>query len=714
MLGELECEASEIEKATDAFERAADHAEPQDAANYLVFAAASIDSVDLDRANALLTRAIELDAAALPAHVALTRIANKQERPDQTLCEAEAALELSQSAPLEPDVQLEIALLGGRAARRLDDRDASVRLFEIVLEIDADQIEALEGKAEAHYEDEDFRLARTPLEHRLDLDGENPRRGRHHAMVARGLEADDLLDAAWAQYEESIEIDPSVEDAHEGLVRVHERAGRPEEALAALEYWASTTPVPETSALAWFRSAEHALSLGDPNRARRSLESATVADPQLASAWVLLCQLVGEQGVDSESRRVCNEALGSVEPSELSAQISLQVARLAEIAGDNEEAIARYAEASRWQPRYSEAALCESRLIRMNGDWGGADNVLAGFIEAHPDATSPALSHVYLERGRLLSGPLENLEGAIAAYGQALTLQPDLAVARTALAGLLLHSVDHWREALTLHGQILEASPTTAASLRAIVQLAEQRDQTEAAGGALAVLRALGQASPQEVSNAPDALRVPIRLGPPMAEPDAERLRQIAHQLSEEVGSVLADTEARMPACRQQEVAEAMEQIIQIENELTAPRLTALDASERAAFFGEIAAFFLDPGGNGGEFRYRDALDRVLGRWTRRKIKRIFEETNLSDIVAFDHEAWGNELRAMAAAQAIDRNGGDLRSVLCALLALENNGSSPANFEGVEIATLASTSESAHRLLTHITRTLCERLQHAR
>jgi tetratricopeptide (TPR) repeat protein len=714
LLGELEREASEIEKATDAFERAADHAEPQDAANYLVFAAASIDSVDLDRANALLTRAIELDAAALPAHVALTRIANEQERPDQTLCEAEAALELSQSAPLEPDVQLEIALLGGRAARRLDDRDASVRLFEIVLEIDADQTEALEGKAEAHYEDEDFRLARTPLEHRLDLDGENPLRGRHHAMVARGLEADDLLDAAWAQYEEAIEIDPSVEDAHEGLVRVHERAGRPEEALAAVERWASTTRVPETSALAWFRSAEHALSLEDPNHARRSLESATVADPQLASAWVLLCQLVGEQGVDSESRRVCNEALGSIEPSELSAQISLQVARLAEIAGDNEEAIARYAEASRWEPRYSEAALCESRLIRMNGDWGGADNALARFIEAHPDATSPALSHVYLERGRLLSGPLEDFEGAITAYGQALTLQPELAVARIALAGLLLHSANRWREALTLHGQILEASPTTAASLRAIVQLAEQRDQTETAGGALAVLRALGQASPQEVSNAPDALRVPIPLGPPMAEPDAERLRQIAHQLSEEVGSVLADTEARMPACRQQEVAEAMEQIIQIENELTAPRLTALDVSERAAFFGEIAAFFLDPGGNGGESRYRDALDRALGRWTRRKIKRIFEETNLSDIVAFDHEAWGNELRAMAAAQAIDRNGGDLRSVLCALLALENNGTSPANFEGVEIATLASTSESARRLLTHITRTLCERLQHAR
>jgi len=714
MLAKLERDANENEKAADTFERAADHAEPRDAANYLTCAAASIDSVDLERSNTLLTRAIELDAAALPAHVALTRIANEQERLEQTLCEAETALELSQSDPLDSDVRLEVALLGGRAARCLGEREASLRLFDVVLEIDADQIEALEGKAEAHFEDEDFGLARPPLEHRLELADENPLRGRHHAMVARGLEADDLLDAAWAQYEEAIATDPSVEDAHEGLVRVHERAGRPEEALATLERWATTTSDPKTSALASYRSAEHALSLEDTHRAKRCLESATTADPELTPAWVLLCQLVGDEGVASESRRVCKTALDSIESSALSAQISLQAARLAEIAGDSEEAIGRYAEASTLEPRCSEAALCESRLIRMSGDWAGADAVLARFIDAHPNAESPALSHVYLERGRLLSGPLEDFEGAISAYEQALALQPDLAVARTALAGLLLHSPDRWREALALHGQILETSPTTTASLRAIVRLAEQRDQTETAGGALAVLRALGQASPQEASSAPNTLRVPIRLGPPMDEPNAERLRRIAHQLSEELGSVLSDVEVRMPSCPQPEVQEAMEQIIQIENELAAPRLSALDASERSALFAEIAAFFLDPGGNGGESHYREALDRALGRWTRRKIKRIVEETNLNEIETQDHEAWGSQLRAMAAAQAIDRNGGDLRSVLCALLALENGDSSQPNFEGAEIATLASTSDSTRRLLAQITRMLCEKLEHAR
>jgi len=157
-----------------------------------------------------------------------------------------------------------------------------------------------------------------------------------------------------------------------------------------------------------------------------------------------------------------------------------------------------------------------------------------------------------------------------------------------------------------------------------------------------------------------------------------------------------------------------MEQIIQIENELSAPRLVALDASERASLFSEIAALFLDPGGNGGESRYRDKLDRALGRWTRRRIRRTVEETSLSAIESHDHEAWGNELRAMAAAQAIDRNGGDLRSVLRGLLVLESDDPSQPIFEDAEIAIWASTSEAARRLLTRITKMLCERLEHAR
>jgi hypothetical protein len=174
-----------------------------------------------------------------------------------------------------------------------------------------------------------------------------------------------------------------------------------------------------------------------------------------------------------------------------------------------------------------------------------------------------------------------------------------------------------------------------------------------------------------------------------MADSEDERLRLIAHQLGEELLPVLAGVERPVPHCEQPEISEAIEQILRIEDELTAPRLSALDASERASLFSAVAALFLDPGGNGGESRYRDLLDRSLGRRTRRKVKRIVEETSVSAIEAHDHEAWGFELRAMAAAQTIDRNGGDLRSVLRALVLLESSNPSHPTFEGAEIATLA-------------------------
>lgn len=228
------------------------------------------------------------------------------------------------------------------------------------------------------------------------------------------------------------------------------------------------------------------------------------------------------------------------------------------------------------------------------------------------------------------------------------------------------------------------------------------------------MLRALGLASPREADETPGSLSTPINSGPPMTDADAERLRRIAHHLSDELGPILASVEFPTPDCALPEVSEAIEEITQIENELSAPRLAALCPEERASLFSEIAAILLDPGGNGGESRYREALDQTLGRWNRRKIRRIVEETSVDAIKSYDHTAWGNELRAIAAAQTIDRNGRDMRSVLRALLVMENENPSQLNFEDTDISTLVSSSDSACRLLVRITTMLCERLEHDR
>jgi hypothetical protein len=169
-----------------------------------------------------------------------------------------------------------------------------------------------------------------------------------------------------------------------------------------------------------------------------------------------------------------------------------------------------------------------------------------------------------------------------------------------------------------------------------------------------------------------------------------------------------------LPSSSEAAVDEAIQQIVEVESELSAPRITSLKATDRARLFETLAAFFLDPGGNGGDPRLRADLESHLGRWTRRKARRLLEERGLTEIADLDHEAWAHELRAIAAARVVDRNGGDLRSVLRAMLALEGVDPGQNSLEGAEIGALAATSEPTRRLLTRIITLLCERLGHAR
>ena len=711
---DLARDMGELTTAAEYFQRAADHASAPQAAGHCIAAAECLEASDGEAAYGQIKRAIELDPSLLTAQVIATRVAADLERPQETLRHAERAIELSEFESMLDEDRLSISVLGGRAAREISERDASRELFRVALDIDPDHVEALEGVGQADFEDGDYASARVCLERRLELGGDHPERAHHLSVIARGLEADQLLDAAWSRYEEAIDVDRKLESAHEGLVRVHERAGRTEEALVALERWSEASTDSEVRACAAFRAAEHALALDRKDTAIEHLEYATETDPQLSPAWLMLCELVAERDTDTDTRGLCERALVAMDPGPLSAQISLRSARLAEIAGDTDTARERYGEAARWDPRASEAVLSESRLARMAGDWVEADGVLSRFLEAHPDQESPTLAHVHLERGRLLSGPLEDFDAAVDSYEAALRLQPSLGVARTALGRLLLHSPERWREALALHREILEASPTTASSLRALSQLAGERGVTEVVEGASVVLTTLGLASPEEAAGSQTKLRIAIHPGPPMANDADERLRRIAHQVSEELTTVIAPLALERPTSSDSEVDDALRQIAAIEDDLSAPGLSRLSAEDRSAVFSSLAALFLDPGGNGADDRFRAPLEEALGRWTRRKVRRIVEETSEEEISSIDHQAWGEALRAIAAAQVVDRTGGELQSVLRALIILDAEDEQSLALEGAEIATLAASSDAARRLLARISTQLCERLERDR
>jgi tetratricopeptide (TPR) repeat protein len=712
LLGRLQRANGLIEAAIASLERAAAHALPIEASRHAVEAAAIAAPLDPERAHALLLRAVRADSTSFSAHQALAQIASQLDRPADTIRHAEIALEIATGRGDSLEPRLELALLGGRAARSLGQTGASLRLHQAAIEIAPDLVEALDGLAEAHFASGDLQAAKPHLEHRLARDGGDRERVRPLWMLGCALEAAGDVELAAVHLREALSLDPSFDPAHESLVRLEERAARPDDALAALERWAEASVDPAVRARAALRAAEHLLGLGDGTRARRHLERATLDDPELGEAWVLSCDLAAEQCDEAEVRALCERALGRVEPGAHSARIALRLARLAEVAGDRREAAARYAEAWRWDPRCTEAALCESRLARMAGDWLEADGILARFLAAHPDPTSASLAQVHLERGRLLSGPLEAFEDAIGAYQRALALVPGLAVARSALGGLLLHAPDRWREALALHRDILSAAPTTSASLRAIATLAERQGRPEVATGARQVLAALGLAAPDAPeATGPFGLR--LQAGPPLPSSDGERLRRLAHQIRDELGRLLeTEGEASAPPALAEILPTA--EILAVEDELTAPHLSRQPAPLRRSLFLSLAGLFLDPGGNGGEARFRDPLDRSLGLWTRRKVRRIVEETSLAAIDAFDHEAWGHALRALAAAQIVDRGHGPLRPVLLALIALDGDTREAGDLDRAELGGLVSSCEAARLLLIRITDLLCQKLERGR
>ena len=533
-------------------------------------------------------------------------------------------------------------------------------------------------------------------------------------MFASALEAEGELALATAQHREALALDPGLDAAYESLVRLEERGARPSEALVTLETWSRASRDPGLRARASFRAAEHALAAADTQCARRNLELATREDPELGEAWVLLCDVAAGYASEVELRALCESALAQVAPGTHSARIALRLARLAELAGDRSTAVARYGESWRWDPRCGEAALCESRLARMAGDWLEADGILARFLAAHPDPDSTSLAQIQLERGRLLSGPLEAFDDAIHAYQRALELQPGLAVARSALAGLLLHAPDRWRDALTLHREILATAPTTAASLRALATIAERRGQAEVFRAARSVLLALGLASASERVDATADFALPLQAGPPLASPEAERLRRLAHSIRDELGRILeADLPPESPTPETTDSLPIAE-ILAVEDELTARHLSRLAPDKRRDLFLSLAGLFLDPGGNGGDSHLRDPLDRALGLWTRRKVRRIVEETTLASIEALDHEDWGHELRALAAAQVLDRERAGLRPVLLALIDLAGNPIPAAELDHAELGGIVTSCEAAKRLLSRIANILCEKLERGR
>jgi len=677
------------------------------AAERLVRAAALVEPRDLESAGAFARRAAERDPASAKAQAILARVGAAQGRHEEAASAAARALDLAaQHGDLAPAERLEVALAGGASARSAGPLEDAVRLFAAALAIDPAHERALGEQGEVLFELNDFIGARRHLEAWLALPGrDDALRARRLALLGRALDGEDEPVAALARYSEAIALDGSRQDAREGLVSLHERAGRKVEAMAALEAWASVA-TPAVCASCLTRAAELGLEeTGLPARVEAQLREALSADRRAERAWIVLATRLSALGRADEALATASEGLEHVREGLGRAALLRVRGRALEARGSRRDAAAAYREAAQCDAGDLDGALAAARLLRALGEWRQAGEMLASFAAHFQGADRSGLGEVLLQLGRLRAGPLEDVDGAIEAYERALAVQPQQREAREALAELLTFRPARWEEARSRHRELLDAQPTRLASLRGLIRIAEgglARGRAPLENG-LAILRALGAASPTEREAAPATLSLRIGQGGSLGNVVWERARHLVREVAQEIGQALGSPAPASTAApgAADPAASFRQAALEAEAALAAPALVPLPADEAGAVVALVARLAHEREQLSGDGRLINAVSDALGRWARRRVRKAMGSSSPEEIAEIDFVAWRGELRALAHAAALDACGGNLRAALCALLQDAGQLALPPPDE-VDLTPLVDGTPEARELLRRV------------
>ena len=471
-----------------------------------------------------------------------------------------------------------------------------MRCLTTLREENPGDLEAQASLGEALFGLGDLAGARVRLEARLASSEPYARRAHQLVLLGRCLEADRAQELALARFEEALALDPENAEAHARIAELHERAGRILPALAALERWAEQSHDPAVRAACLLRAAEVELRVGGHQAsAEQHLRAALEADPALARASQRLATLLWETNRADEALTVATRALAGVASAPERASLAMLRARVLERGGEPQLAAEAFGVAAEADPRSIEAAVSAARLLRTQGQWRAASAALAAFAARHPGDDPAGLADVFDQLGRLRAGPLEDVDGAIQAYRHALQLEPERTATRTALAQLLSQRPGDWPEALRHHRAALEADPTVAASLRAVLRIAEGSGLQEAAAQGRAILRALGVASAADPEDAPAALARSLAADGKLADPLAETVRQIAQQAAGEIAAALDSSPALASAAGSGDVAAFRSAALAAQGRLTAPALLPLNAAQQGEVLKLVASLVVAP-----------------------------------------------------------------------------------------------------------------------
>jgi tetratricopeptide (TPR) repeat protein len=705
-------QSGERRAASEAEERAADHEGPAEAAATLCRAAERVASFDPAWAVERLRRATELDPAQARAQAARASAALALDSFEEAESAAAAALDAADAdAALGPAERRGAARVGGQAAARRGRIESAARFFDAALGLAPDDREALVGLGEALFVLGDEPRAREIFER---LDALDPGRlgARHLAMIGSVLERDGDASSALERFEAALTLDRAQPDAHAGRVRVRECEGDVDGALDALKAWAECTADDARRADLWLRRARLADTGDRLEIALASWTAATDAWPASAAAWAEWAERLWTAERAEEALDVARRGRSELDDDAACARLAWVEGCALEALGRPDEAIEAHAEGVKRDPRATRAALAAARLCRSAGDWENASRHLEAFALGHPDSGHPDLARVWVERARLLSGPLEEVDEALRCYERALAIDPDDVEALEPTARLLEHVPEREADAVDLHTRLLALDPARSRSIRALARIAERRGDDPGRDAGLALLCALGAASPAESDQVDGGF--PIRLAdiPTLSDDVGESVRRLVQETGREIADALGQpAERETPEGRSEEEIAFRVALQEEEDQLGAPGLAGLSDEELGRMLVRVAAAVLAPRSAPADDALGSALERKLGLWSRRRLRRVLDGVSLEAVEAIDPARWRAELAELAAEAALDRTGGDLRTALLAL-ALADDEPLPA--ESADLSDLVRRSDPARTLLHQATAAWCERLRPAR
>ncbi|MGH0028332.1 MAG: tetratricopeptide repeat protein [Myxococcota bacterium] len=707
-------------EAADALREAARCTSDAEATARLEHGARLVADEDPALALDLLREAVRRQPDAVAVHAERARLALASDALAEAEEAAAAALDRDAHRVLDDAERLEIALIGGDAARAAGRLEIAAGFYGRARDCDETDPRASGSYGEVLAELGDTGHARAALEARVALGDDYPQRAAHRATLALCLETEGDVEGALDAALAALEDDPHQEVALGVRVRAHEALGHLDEAVEATLRWAAAAGDAATRGERLLRCAEWEMRSGEcEEQAEAHVRQALAANPEQPQAWILLASLLLGQGRLGEAVECTDRAAAHTPADDDLGTLALLQGRAREQQGDRSRAAEAFGLAAEAEPRCTEAALAQARLLRGAGEWRAAAEALETFLARHPNPDHASLADVHEQLARLLAGPLEDVDGAVSGYRRAIALAPDPLAPRAALADLLSHRSGDRAEALEHVRHLLQVDPTDAATLRVALRLARgpaarSADAKDAAGAdvgtGLAVLRALGLASAYEVEEAERAAGLALPEG--LADPHFERLRAVAVLAADAIAQALEASEHPDAPDAGDATPEAGFRAVRlrIEGELAAPALVPLPTEELAEVLRLVVRLSVDPDAVRGDGRRVNALSEALRRRQRRRLKKEIGDVAAETLCAIDFEHWRTELRALAAARALAECDADLRTALLCLARDEAGSLDREIRDEANVAACVARSEVAKALLRRVLGAWLERL----